>query len=97
MEVAQAWFLTAAAISLKPLSVAVSSEVANTQSKAWSFNYTQSILSIISNQPLITSSSGAHCACLSSSIKTQLMRTDQALDPVMRGCRVGAFNSNPWA
>lgn len=57
-------FLTAKAISLKPLSIVVFSEVAETQSKAWSFNYTQSVLSIISTQTPITSSSGAQCSCL---------------------------------
>lgn len=88
-------FLMAAAIPLNPLSVAVVGVVAEAQSKSCSFNYTQSVLSIISNQPLISSRSCVHCSCLYSSKKTQLMRADQAQDPVVRGCRVGAFNSNP--
>lgn len=54
--------LTAAATSLKPDSIAVFGDVHETQSKARGFNYTQPVLSIISNQPLITPS--ACCSLL---------------------------------
>lgn len=53
-------FLTTAAIPLNPLSVAVVGVVAEAQSKSCSFDYTQSVLSIISNQPLISSCYGGN-------------------------------------
>lgn len=84
-------FLTTAVISLKPLSIVVFSEGAETQSKAWSFNYTQSVLSIISNQTLITSGSGAQCCCLYISIKTQLTRQSPHAGPSDERMQTGSF------